>query len=404
MGWWIGSDKLSTEQREIIVAIKKNLTQVHWVQGAAGVGKTTVLADLAQELYVESQELYAEYPNASFYYLTYTHALKELARKSFVEEGVERIKIKFLTHTQFLKNNRVCDFVFLDEVQDISTNDLLKIKKLAKHLIIAGDCDQTIYDNSPSEQEIINTLVPTQYVLKAMYRLTESLAAIAIKILPSSNIESAKPSNTLANTEARLMRCPDQRDEFIWVVTEALARARADKPSCIIFSHHQDITAFYHTIAEYFKIEYSGSELYEKNLYDNSPLTNPHLNYLTVNQNFKSHQVNLCYLGNGYGTLNEADKKPMVYIMTYHSAKGLDFDNIFIPQLNSNKDIVHPFVLAKNPNLDKRLLYVAVTRSRCNLFLTYSTTSPHFLVQNLPNTKVITFQPNQDNNDEEDFF
>ncbi len=36
MGWWIGSDKLSTEQREIIAAIKKNLTQVHWVQGAAG--------------------------------------------------------------------------------------------------------------------------------------------------------------------------------------------------------------------------------------------------------------------------------------------------------------------------------------------------------------------------------
>ena len=152
MGWWIGSNKLSTEQREIIAAIEKNLTQVHWVQGAAGTGKTTVLAELAQELYVK-------YPNASFYYLTFTHALKELARKSFVEEGVERIKTKFLTHTQFLKNNRACDFVFLDEVQDISTNDLLKIKKMAKHLIIAGDCDQTIYDNSPSEQEIINTLV-----------------------------------------------------------------------------------------------------------------------------------------------------------------------------------------------------------------------------------------------------
>ena len=105
MGWWIGSDKLSTEQREIIAAIKKNLTQVHWVQGAAGVGKTTVLADLAQALYAESQELYAEYPNASFYYLTFTHALKELARKSFVEEGVERIKIKFLTHTIFKKQS-----------------------------------------------------------------------------------------------------------------------------------------------------------------------------------------------------------------------------------------------------------------------------------------------------------
>lgn len=397
MGWWIGSDKLSTEQREIIASIKKALTQVHWVQGTAGAGKTTVLAELAQELYVE-------YPNASFYYLTYTHALKELARKSFVEEGIEKIKTKFVTHTQFLKNNRACDFIFLDEAQDISTDDLLKIKHLAKHLIVAGDCNQAIYDNSPSEQEIINTLASTQYVLKLMYRLTASLAAIAIKILPSSNIISAKSANTLANTEARLMQCPNQKDEFIWVVTEALARARADKPSCIIFSHHQDITAFYHIIAEHFKIEYSGKDLYEKNAYENSPLKNSRLNYLTVNQNFKLHQVNLCYLGNGYGTLNDADKKPMVYIMTYHSAKGLDFENIFIPQLNSNKHIVHPVVLDKNPNLDKRLLYVAMTRSRCNLFLTYSTPFPHFLVQNLPNTKVIPFQPNQDNNEDEDFF
>ncbi len=39
-----------------------------------------------------------------------------------------------------------------------------------------------------------------------MYRLTESLAAIATKILPSSNIISAKSANTLANTEARLMQ------------------------------------------------------------------------------------------------------------------------------------------------------------------------------------------------------
>ena len=93
----------------------------------------------------------------------------------------------------------------------------------------------------------------------------------------------------------------------------------------------------------------------------------------------------------------------MAYLMTYHSSKGLDFDNVFIPQLNHNKQIVLPFVLDKNPDLDKRLLFVAVTRSRCNLFMSYHTSTPHKLIQNLPNITQIKYQPNQDDEDEEFF-
>ena len=37
MSLWIKGNKLSTEQREFIAAIKKDTAHVHWVQGAAGI-------------------------------------------------------------------------------------------------------------------------------------------------------------------------------------------------------------------------------------------------------------------------------------------------------------------------------------------------------------------------------
>nr|WP_241879272.1 3'-5' exonuclease [Psychrobacter sp. PraFG1]UNK06018.1 hypothetical protein MN210_04805 [Psychrobacter sp. PraFG1] len=82
--------------------------------------------------------------------------------------------------------------------------------------------------------------------------------------------------------------------------------------------------------------------------------------------------------------MDESDKQPIVFIMTYHSSKGLDFDTVYVPQLTINKQIVLPHVLEKSPGLHQRLLFVAVTRSRKDLFLTYSGKAPHKYITDLP--------------------
>ena len=69
-------------------------------------------------------------------------------------------------------------------------------------------------------------------------------------------------------------------------------------------------------------------------------------------------------MGNGTGNFSENSRK--ITIMTYHSSKGLDFDNVFIPGLNRNLFITY------NQELSKTLFMVAMTRSRNNLYLTYS--------------------------------
>jgi superfamily I DNA/RNA helicase len=64
--------------------------------------------------------------------------------------------------------------------------------------------------------------------------------------------------------------------------------------------------------------------------------------------------------------------------MTYHSAKGLDFETVFLPRLDEYTEI------NQDENLARRLFYVAATRSRRTLSITHSSDRPHTLLQGLP--------------------
>lgn len=66
-----------------------------------------------------------------------------------------------------------------------------------------------------------------------------------------------------------------------------------------------------------------------------------------------------------------------IYLTTYHAAKGLEFDNVFIPYLTEDKfpdsDMVSNAVSIEEVYADEiKLLYVAATRSRYGLYMTYS--------------------------------
>jgi superfamily I DNA/RNA helicase len=68
--------------------------------------------------------------------------------------------------------------------------------------------------------------------------------------------------------------------------------------------------------------------------------------------------------------------KPGIFYGTYHSAKGLEFDAVLLPFLSRERLPHPPDILAFGEEdaaaRDARLLYVAVTRARSTLILTYS--------------------------------
>lgn len=66
-----------------------------------------------------------------------------------------------------------------------------------------------------------------------------------------------------------------------------------------------------------------------------------------------------------------------VYLSTFHAVKGLEFENVFIPFLNDSKlpdpDAVAQAVSEEDAYADEiKLLYVAATRSKYGLYMTYS--------------------------------
>jgi DNA helicase-2/ATP-dependent DNA helicase PcrA len=76
------------------------------------------------------------------------------------------------------------------------------------------------------------------------------------------------------------------------------------------------------------------------------------------------------------------DEEQAVHLMTVHAAKGLEFDVVFIagledglfPHQRINEGIVRP----EEAEEERRLFYVALTRARKKVFLSYTQTRTLF--------------------------
>lgn len=388
MAWFVPFNKLSQQQLQAINTVERDPKRAHWLQGFAGSGKTVVMTNLLERTAAAD-------PKASLAFITYTHALKQMVSTGF--SGAARDRVVIQTHTQFLSDKKRYDHVFLDEVQDIKAADLQRIKDLAGSLRIAGDPDQKIYSHGSSAKDIQAKTGATTWKLPEVFRLTARLCRLAVSIFPSSRVVEGEVRNTNSNPTIKLLSFPSASNESLWIYKEARNRAKAGAPSVILFPTHNAIYDFAKDVALNAGIGYPprARKLYGK------------MNYEEFNDFFESADFELEYFGNDNGNLAESDTEIKIYLMTYHSAKGLDFKNVFIPGLNRGYRLVSELALKDDPDLEGRLLYVAVTRSRENLFLSYNAGQPHVLLSKLPSDVVTEVNPAataESTDDEEEFF
>ena len=60
-----------------------------------------------------------------------------------------------------------------------------------------------------------------------------------------------------------------------------------------------------------------------------------------------------------------------VNIMTMHASKGLEFDTVFLPNINKN---IMPVSRCSSRDMifeERRLMYVAMTRAKCHLHISF---------------------------------
>lgn len=373
MHWKPDFLKIDDHQRYVIkvsvesIRSKKGTHTIPWISGYAGNGKSVVLV-FAMENVADLE------PSAKIAFITYTHALKDLVKSSLLPLHQNRIHVS--THTSFLSDKRYFDYVFVDEIQDLTANHLKRISDLAGRTVFAGDFAQTIYpDSRPvTQDELTGTFEVQEFKLTKMYRLTKRVAEVVGKLIRSS-FSVGLETGLQKEIPIRLFRFESQVDEFDWVWEEAKNYSKAGEPSVIILPHKRLIVDFMQHISEKYDMGSvpkvgSGPDPYEE---INSFLGNI------------PEGVTLQYFGKGSGNeaLLKSRQKRFILIMTYYSAKGLDFRAAFVPALTQRLWLAPDKAIAADPEIEQKVLFVALTRSREALFMTFSGASPHHLVRKM---------------------
>jgi len=360
MKWMITEDKLGIDQVDLIDEIGKINNKPIWIKGHAGSGKSVLLLHSLADYLIKK-------PNSSVCVVVFTRALVDL-----LETGLKQIpklngkNIPVLTIYQLKyrieKGLANYDAIFCDEVQDLPLEFIQSMKSVCKHLIIAGDAEQSIYNRVPrlnqrpaTSKEIQDSIVPIEKKLGVIYRLTESVLKVLKNVFPS--MLNDMPNIARVDTEIKLYQSNSKDNEqeikFCWDEIKQTNTLRTSEVSAVLLSGHGAIMEFVNTVLRIEKIE-SWQRVGGK---DNKP------DYEALNRYLKNNGVPIMYVGNDYGSLSDADRENKVVLMTYHSAKGLDFDYVYLPMANDDMYI--------HSNIDS-LLLVSLSRSKSGLFISYT--------------------------------
>ena len=281
-------------------------------------------------------------------------------KADFREIGLAN-KVTIDTFYGFMKGGTHYDYILCDEVQDLTPRVIREMDARSSNIIVAGDSNQSIFESDPRWREA--TVTPSeigrlingdQYELGVIHRLSRSIIDAVQRFLPRMNIFSSKRDMTKEDTQIRLCEAPSEAKEVKYIMEQATKAVNVGDTTAILIPTAPKI------------IQFVNQALREAGKPEWVETTNNwgRVDYGSMNSHLRSQGLKMQYVGNGYGSFDEKDHR--VIIMTFHSAKGLDFENVFIPYANAS------MYICPNDSLAKTLFMVAMTRTRKNLYITYS--------------------------------
>lgn len=361
MTWMIKADKLDKEQNDFITDEVKRYGHI-WIKGFAGSGKSVLLVHALKDMIEKN-------PRAKVLIVVYTLSLVDLF-KTGMKELEMPTSIPVITYYDFVDNyNDRYDCIFCDEVQDLPEKVLLAMQNRSNKVIVAGDSNQSIFEKDPKwsepviEPESVGELINARaYNLNTIYRLTKSIIAALSKLIPNMDIWKAKKDETKQDVQIRIYEAQNinQEVKFIWEESQKGPNLR-NQSSVVLLPTHNEIVTFANTLLS---SQNKPGWKFKPRRYDvDKPIEKQKPDYFDLNSYLKNNGLKIQYVGNDFGSLENSTKEKNVIVMTYDSAKGLDFDNVFLPFVNS--------ALGGRRRISKTLFMVAMSRSKVNLFITY---------------------------------
>lgn len=241
---------------------------------------------------------------------------------------------QFYYHHQWKwKGMPAADYIIVDEIQDFELEEINEfISAAKKHYLFFGDSSQSIYTRFGKKTlsiEAISKLTGLKELkLYNNYRLPKNVAQITQKYVGVNVM-------------------PYQ--EKVYMNNEP------DFPHFIHYNSDEEQTEAMGKIIEQYKGKSIGILLYSNNL------------VLEISKALTKHGINLefkCKTAaddrHGQGNLHFTNTLPKV--LTYHSAKGLQFDVVIIPKFEGAVT-----------EEQRKSLYVAMTRTMHHLYVLYTT-------------------------------
>ena len=233
------------------------------------------------------------------------------------------------------------DYIILDEATDLKMPEIQVLKNHCKYFVAFGDDDQQLFsfidtrtkvsqiaDEVGIKKEDIDNLIYNHRLPKKMARLVVYLHPRIKPNTPDSEnfIRRCLVEGTELPHIFQYSRENEQFDEIIKIVKN---KNGGLKSVGILFRDNESMKRAYRYFTE------------------NDLPTSMVIDSQTIGEDFDSAAPNL---------------------MTYHGAKGLQFETVFIPNCS-------------DPGYDKAPLYVALTRTYSSLYIMYTGQKPYFISQ-----------------------
>lgn len=330
--WMIRESELDDDQLSVLQA---TLDKSCVVSGCAGSGKSVLALIKAQRIQNERSEDYQV--------IVYTKALA-----GYMNSGREALGLKqpFTYHRDWVENKRCpsSEYVIVDEIQDFTKEEVLQFISAGKRqFFFFGDTAQSlyhVYKGGTMELEDIRGLCaadskPKMFELYRNYRLPKPVARLVQQVgldLPPFNEQTYK---SVESAVPRLLQYSSIQEQIAAIVR--IVRNAQLRDVAILLPHNKLV------LSTAQKLDSLGLSVEMK--YNNK-------------ENWRE----------SVESLNFSSDNPKV--MTYHSAKGLQFEAVFLPCLEgyngSNEDA-------------QKALYVAMTRTYRSLYMMYSGELPSVL-------------------------
>ena len=327
--WDVDEESMDDDQLDLI---ERALDKSMLVAGCAGSGKSVIAMHKAEQIAQQGEDVIL---------IAYTKSLT-----GFMSTGKPIGPYRFYYHYQWLRQGMpTADYVIVDEIQDFTKEEILQFMQAAKKcFMFFGDTAQSIYRQYGKQTLTIEDIAKLTglNVLKLFnnYRLPRPIAKLTQDYV-GVNVDPYK-EKVYQNKEKSLpyIIYKNSVEEQIDSINSIIVNNQGKSIGILLPSNELALK-----VSEELRKKNVGCELkYSADVAKDSRYVDS-LDFATL----------------------------MPKVMTYHSAKGLQFDIVILPMYNGASD-----------NESRKALYVAMTRTMHKLYVFYSTPKLAYPLSDVP--------------------